>query len=669
MAEFSDNIQIVSGEWGKYSLILKCWEESYSVENNTSKVYWWVGIRSNTQYHNHSDLTEHYKVIINGTTVHDADHKVSCGIGQTVGIADGHTTVNHNADGTKAIAISAEFSCSNGSYYAPRNGLVYGSVDLTTIPRASSISIDSPSIECGNTININGSSALKNFTHKIYATWNGKTSELVTIASGTKTPSFSYTIPTIWEKDLPNSTSGIATFTLETFSGSNSVGSKSVNATIKVRSSVVPSIDSIKITDANSVCAGIGQIVQSQSRLKFAITYSGAQGSTVTSVSTKFEEQTYNGSSFTAGTVKGSGSISYTTTICDSRGRSSQISGKVTVSAYSPPSLTNVSANRAVSSYVVDEASGTYALLHFKVGFTSLSNKNATSFYIQYRASGASSWTKINSWDNNYTLEQDYKAGNLFTSATSSYEVAFGVKDKFMNDYSWQIFTVAPAYTLINFGKDGKSLTFFGQDGNSANTLTINGNLTINSVKESTSSIKLLVNDDGNVMYRDWNKLVNSIKSAMYPVGSVYITYNNVNPGTFLGGTWEQFGQGRTLIGVGTGDDGSTSMSFTAASEGGNYKHYHAIQVGYTIMYGAVTNGNETKAIMVARLADNSGWAEAVNDAGYGITKKINKSIEYGFKDISSSYGGASARSSTGTTSKSSNVQPYITVYFWKRTA
>ena len=460
MAEFSGGIQISSGQWDKYSLILKCWEDSYSIENNTSRVYWWVGIRSNTQYHNHQGLSEHYKVVVNGSTVHDASHTVSCGSGQTVGIADGYTTVSHNADGSKSISVSASFSCDNTSYYAPRTGSCSGSLTLTTIPRASSISIDSPSIECGNTININGSSASKNFTHKIYATWNGRKSELVTIASGTTTPSFSYTIPTSWEKDLPNSTSGIATFTLETFSGSNSVGSKSVNATIKVRSGVVPSIDSIKITDANSVCAGIGQIVQSQSRLNFAITYSGAQGSTVTSVSTKFEGQTYNGSSFTTGTVQGSGSISYTTTIYDSRGRSSQVSGKVTVSAYSSPRLTNVTAKRANSSYVVDEASGTYALLHFKVGFTSLTGKNATSFYIQYRASGASSWTEINSWDNNYSLEQDYKAGNLFTSATSSYEVAFGVKDKFMSDYSWQIVTVTPTYTLINFGKDGKSLTF-----------------------------------------------------------------------------------------------------------------------------------------------------------------------------------------------------------------
>lgn len=659
MAEFSGGIQIGSGQWDKYSLILKCWEDSYSIENNTSRVYWWVGIRSNTQYHNHQGLSEHYKVVVNGSTVHDASHTVSCGSGQTVGIADGYTTVSHNADGSKSISVSASFSCDNTSYYAPRTGSCSGSLTLTTIPRASSISIDSPSIECGNTININGSSASKNFTHKIYATWNGKTSELVTIASGTTTPSFSYTIPTSWEKDLPNSTSGIATFTLETFSGSNSVGSKSVNATIKVRSGVVPSIDSIKITDANSVCAGIGQIVQSQSRLNFAITYSGAQGSTVTSVSTEFEGQTYNNSSFTTGTVQGSGSISYTTTIYDSRGRSSQVSGKITVSAYSSPRLTNVTAKRANSSYVVDEASGTYALLHFKVGFTSLSNKNATSFYIQYRASGASSWAKINSWDDNYSLEQDYKAGNLFTSTTATYEIAFGVKDKFMSDYSWQIVTVTPTYTLINFGKDGKSLTFFGQDGNNANRLTVNGNLVSNkykfsSVSENTSSSHVLVESGNEIQYRDWNKLVSSIKNAMYPVGAVYITYNNTNPSTFLGGTWEQFGQGRTLIGEGTGNDGSTSMSFTANNTGGKYNHDHIYGIKLNEYYSVTSN-------LRVRKSDGS-WQGGIKDGtGHAYfnncSQAANKELNTDTYKIESN------------TSNSGTIQPYIVVFFWKRTA
>lgn len=628
MAEFSGGIQIGSGQWDKYSLILRINEISYSVENNTSYVEWWVGIRSNTQYHSHNGIPETFKVSVNGTQVLDQSFTPNVPAGTLVGVKSGTVTISHDADGSKTISASASFSGSNSGYYAPITGSCSGTVKLTTIPRASSISIDSPSIECGKTININGSSASKNFTHKIYATWNGKTSELTTI-SGTLTPTFSYTIPTAWEKDLPNSTSGIATFTLETFSGSTSVGSKSVNATIKVRSGVVPSVGTVSISDINSICVGIGQHVQSQSRLKFSIATSGSQGSTVTSVSTKFEGQTYNDSSFTTGTVQGSGKLSYTITVTDSRGRTASKSGSVTVSAYSSPSLTNVTAKRANSSYVVDEASGTYALLHFKVGFTSLSNKNVTSFYIQYRASGATSWTKINSWDNNYALEQDYKAGNLFTSATGSYEVAFGVKDKFMNDYSWQIFTVAPTYSLINFGKDGRSLTFFGQDSNQKDTLTVLGDI-----------------------------VAPMFLNKIFPVGAVYITYDKKNPGTFLGGTWVQFGQGRTLVGEGTGNDGSTSMSFTSSGTGGEFKH----QLNYYEMPSHVHNE-------YAMVEGYTGW-DTFTPLPYSMLFRFGGGD---YRENVSQYHAARVSLNTFTSSEGgsqshNNIQPYIVVYFWRRT-
>lgn len=650
MAQFSGNIGISTGQTDKYSLLLNVSEKSYSIENNTSQVEWWVGIRSNTAYHNHYGLSETYVVNINGTVVHNAVHTPTVNSGATVWVASGTTTVSHNADGSKSISVSASFNNADRGTYLPTTGSCSGSLKLTTIPRATTPSIDKPSLDCGSAIKISGTSASSNFSHKVYVTWNGTKTQIGTIASGTTSPSFSYTIPTDWEKNIPDSTSGIATFTLETISGSTSVGSKTVNATIKVRSGVVPSIGTVSISDTNSICAGIGQYVQSQSKLKITIATSGNQGSTITSVSTKFNGQTYSGSTFTTQAIQNSGTLSYTITVTDSRGRTATKSGSVNVVAYNPPSLTNVSAKRANSSYAVDESSGTYALLHFKVGFTSLSNKNVTSFYIQYRASGATSWTKINSWANNYTLNQDYKAGNLFTSTTTTYEIAFGVKDKFMSDYSWQIVTVTPTYTLINFGKDGKSLTFFGQDGNNANRLTVNGDLAINSVKENASSTKMLVNGGNTVMYRDWNKLVNSIKSAMYPVGSVYITYNNVNPGTFLGGTWERFGQGRTLVGEGTGNDGSTSMSFTTAGDtGGKYKstHYHVTSFGWDVN------------------AFYAGKPDGAKNGDYNRTSVIPNGyiINAGSSQTSQS------RLNWTDDRTISRVQPYIVVFFWRRTA
>lgn len=650
MAQFSGNIGISTGQTDKYSLLLDVSEKSYSIENNTSTVEWWVGIRSNTAYHNHYGLAETYTVVINGSTVHSAVHKPTVGNGQTVWVASGTATVGHNADGSKTVAVSASFNNADRGTYLPTTGSCSGSLKLTTIPRATVPSVDKPSLDCGSVIKFTGTSASSNFSHKLYTTWNNEEKLIATIDKGSTAVSYSYTIPTSWEKNMPNTTSAIATFILETLNGDTVIGRKSINATVQVRSGIVPTIGNPTIEDTNSISKVMGLYVQSQSCIKFTIPTSGNQGSTITSVSTKFNGQTYSGSTFTTQAIQNSGTLSYTITVTDSRGRTATKSGSINVVAYNPPSLTNVSAKRANSGYAVDESSGTYALLHFKVGFTSLSNKNVTSFYIQYRASGASSWTKINSWANNYTLEQDYKAGNLFTSTTTTYEIAFGVKDKFMSDYSWQIVTVTPTYALINFGKDGKSLTFFGQDGNNANRLTVNGDLAINSVKENTSSTKMLVNGGNTVMYRDWNKLVNSIKSAMYPVGSVYITYNNVNPGTFLGGTWERFGQGRTLVGEGTGNDGSTSMSFTANSTGGEYKHKltvdempnhkHAVYIQNTTSNPQVNAPKWTVAL------PNS-WKQYASD-----TKLFGPST-----------------GNVGGDASHNNIQPYITVYFWRRTA
>ena len=649
MAQYSGSIQLVNGQWDKYSLLLWIEEKSYSVESNASVVEWWVGIRSNTAYHAHAALSEAYVVYVNGAKVHDALHTVTVNKGATVWVASGTTTVYHNTDGSKEISTSASFKCSDANAYSPRTGSCSGSLTLTTIPRATVPSIDKPSLDCGSVIKFTGTSASSNFSHKLYTTWNNEEKLIATIEKGSTAVSYSYTIPTDWEKNMPNTTSGIATFILETLSGDTVIGRKSINATVKVRSGILPTIGTVDISDTNSISKVMELYVQSQSRIKFEIPTSGNQGSTITSVSTKFNGQTYSGSTFTTQAIQNSGTLSYTVTVTDSRGRTATKSDSINVVAYNPPSLTNVSAKRANSGYTVDEVNGTYALLHFNVGFTSLSNKNVTSFYIQYRTSGTSSWTKINSWANNYTLNQDYKADNLFTSTTSTYEIAFGVKDSFMSDYSWQIVTVTPTYTLINFGKDGKSLTFFGQDKNSANVLTINGDLAINSIKENTSSTKLLVANGSTVMYRDWNKLVSSIKSAMYPVGAVYITYNENNPSTFLGGTWEQFGQGRTLIGEGTGNDGTSDKSFKAQSIGGEYntRHCHNTSFGW--------DSNAFYAASPSSASNSDYTRTSIVQNGYILSGIASKAAYQ-------------SRVQWTEDSVNGNIQPYITVYFWRRT-
>lgn len=51
-----------------------------------------------------------------------------------------------------------------------------------------------------------------------------------------------------------------------------------------------------------------------------------------------------------------------------------------------------------------------------------------------------------------------------------------------------------------------------------------------------------------------------SILSMVYPVGSVYISVNDVSPAAFLGGTWEKISQGRVLQGAANGQAAGTEV-------------------------------------------------------------------------------------------------------------
>lgn len=54
----------------------------------------------------------------------------------------------------------------------------------------------------------------------------------------------------------------------------------------------------------------------------------------------------------------------------------------------------------------------------------------------------------------------------------------------------------------------------------------------------------------------------------------IILTLDNVNPGTYLPGTWILIGQGRDIVGVGTGTDkNGLTKTFTPGTNQGEYKH------------------------------------------------------------------------------------------------
>ncbi len=118
-----------------------------------------------------------------------------------------------------------------------------------------------------------------------------------------------------------------------------------------------------------------------------------------------------------------------------------------------------------------------------------------------------------------------------------------------------------------------------------------------------------------------------------YPVGCIYITTVSTNPATVFGfGTWTAFGAGRTLVGL---DAGQTE--FDVVEETGGAKT-HTL----------------TSAEMPAHTHTFPG--EQLANQGGSVGSRYATS-------------GTTTTSSTGSGGAHNNLQPYIVVYFWKRTA
>ena len=86
--------------------------------------------------------------------------------------------------------------------------------------------------------------------------------------------------------------------------------------------------------------------VRTRSKLSVSITAAGAQGSNISAYRTIIDSVTYSGASFTTNTLITAGSLTMTVTVTDSRGRTASTARTVTVLDYSPPSLSQFTAER-----------------------------------------------------------------------------------------------------------------------------------------------------------------------------------------------------------------------------------------------------------------------------------------------------------------------------------
>lgn len=171
-------------------------------------------------------------------------------------------------------------------------------------------------------------------------------------------------------------------------------------------------------------------------------------------------------------------------------------------------------------------------------------------------------------------------------------------------------------------------------------SLDTNGNLTVNS---------LTINDANN------NTLsFEAIFNRIYPIGSIYISTNDVNPGTLFTGVWEKI-EGKFLLG--------SSSGYVLGGEGGDVSHSHtsaAHSHGYGSLYAAAqfagTNGFYYKTKTGVNFTGN----ERKKDAGAGVS--TSSSRQEGIQVYGST--GSTTPVNTGS---ASSMPPYVVVSIYKR--
>ena len=357
------------------SLSVSVKETSYSIANNTSTVSITVKVTTSGASYNQEGTAKLY-VELNGSSK-ASGRTVTFGRNKTTTLFSKSYTITHNADGTKSVPWSVRLITGISAGTLRKSG----TLKLTSIPRASSISLSSTSLNLGSALTVSVSRASSAFTHTLQYSFNNST--FYNFATGVAT-SYKWSLPYSLANSIA-STNKSATLYIRciTYNGSTQVGTSVKNLTINIpnNSSTQPNISSI-VTSEGLVSSPFTIFVQNYSKLKIHINASAKYNAVISSCKTVVGNTTYthtvtNGviSDVITNVITQSGDITLTTTITDSRGFSYTKTATVNIVAYSVP---------VISALTVTQNNNS---LNVKIngGISGLSGQNRVTLKIKYK--------------------------------------------------------------------------------------------------------------------------------------------------------------------------------------------------------------------------------------------------------------------------------------------
>jgi hypothetical protein len=186
------------------------------------------------------------------------------------------------------------------------------------------------------------------------------------------------------------------------------------------------------------------------------------------------------------------------------------------------------------------------------------------------------------------------------------------------------------------------------QIGTDADNFAVGGNLSVTGTTTLTGVATAPTASSGtNTTQVATTEFVITALSLLHPIGSIYSSTVSTNPNTLFGfGTWVAYGAGRVLLGNGDG--------FTAGDTGGSAD---AVVVSHTHTTTVTDTGH---VHTVTQYQATGGGSSAASAAGVTPVSTSTNSATTGI---------TVANSTTGVSGTNANLQPYVVIYMWNRTA
>ena len=498
---------VQTSSYGGRYLKLTVYEESTNIANNTSTVRWTLeSIGGSVSYYTIYSCS----VVVNGQTVYNPGTVSwdSYNFPAAKGSTTGTITVTHNSDGT---ASAVGFALHGKVYYSGDENKT-GSISLSTIPRQANIT-SAPDFndEQNPTINYNNSAGNSVSSLQACISLTGARDDIAYRDISKTGTSYTFNLTTAERNVLRNacttSNSRNVIFYIRTVIGGNTFYSTLTKTLSIVNANPSFSESNISYQDSNSSIVAITgnnqHIVRNNSNLKVSFTAASAlKGASISKYEITFNgatQQKTSASTINYGTVNLSSNASVSIKVTDSRGNTTTKSKTITIFDWILPSAVIYSKRK--NNYEDEtKIKATYTI-------SSVNNKNAIQeLKFRYKKTTNSTWSNYINLTNDtlYTL-------NIDKNYAWNFQIV--VRDKFGTTTYNFIVAKGVAILFIDILNQSVGINCFPEQ---AETLAING--------------------------YDFKKL--------YPVGYILYTTNNVNPQTYLYGTWELLTSGNLISGL-----------------------------------------------------------------------------------------------------------------------